>query len=524
MYTLRLPLKTSCNIEAVLEKRFGLMEKIHNQVVNHAKTLLTKLYKNKEYQLLKTDYFVWKQKAEAGDTMASVQKDIIADKMNKHREAIGLSKNAFDKYVSDMQHKYKKNISAHQAQVEAERVWSGVEKVLFGDGKDVHYKKGKEFRTIRGKNHETGIFFRTKYNKKASQRKHPEFFIEWGKLIIPVKLPNINRHDLPNDGNYILQALSGGKIKYCEVVRLWFKSGWRYYANVYFDDDAPKKLQPGKGTMGLDEGPSTAAAVSENAVFLEELAPKCIDYNKKIAKLQRQVDLSTRHTNPDKFNEDGTAKKKSEYKGQRWVFSKSCLRKKAEIRELYRKKSEYSTHMHGNLTNRMISSSSIFVVEPMDFKALAKRAKETKRQNKPSVIKTSDGSEKTVYKYKRKRRFGKSVTDRSPAELITILQRKCSQYALLYYEVDKWEYRASQYDHTTNIYTKVQLSQRYKDIGGHSVQRDLYSAFLLSCRWYSKKPSRKKCKSLFNNFVKMHDALIDNMKKRQISRPACFGF
>lgn len=518
MHTLRLPLKTNKNTEGLFEKRFQLIARIHNQTVKHAKKLLTQLDKSKEYRTLRKEYGELKVKADAGDELAAIQKALVADKMNAFRDSLGLSKNAFDKYVAKMQHKYKKHINSHQAQVEAERVWAGVEKVLFGDGKDVHYKKITEFKTIRGKNHTTGIFF----CKDTSDTKCP-YFVKWGSIVIPVKMPDTVKADLPDGGNYVLESLKH-EIKYCELERLWFKSGWRYYANVYFDGDAPKKLQPGRGTMGIDEGPSTVAAVSEDLAILEELAPKCKDYNKQIARLQRQIDASTRKTNPEKFNKDGTVKKKSEYKGKRWTFSKTCLRKKAIVRELYRRKSEYSTHMHGNIVNRMVKNASMFITEPMDFKALAKRAKETRRQNKATIIKKADGTEQAVYKYKRKKRFGKSVTDRSPAELMIILQRKCNQYELFYYEVDKWEYRASQYDHTTNTYIKTQLSQRFKTVGGNNVQRDLYSAFLLACRWHSKKPSRKKCRELFPHFVKMQNLLIKQMKENGISRPACFGF
>ena len=60
----------------------------------------------------------------------------------------------------------------------------------------------------------------------------------------------------------------------------------------------------------------------------------------------------------------------------------------------------------------------------MDFKALAKKSRETKRRDKASVIKNADGTEKTVYKYKRKKRFGKSITDRSPSFLIARLKQK----------------------------------------------------------------------------------------------------
>ena len=94
--------------------------------------------------------------------------------------------------------------------------------------------------------------------------------------------------------------------------------------------------------------------------------------------------------------------------------------------------------MHGNIVNRMVKNASMFITEPMDFKALAKRAKETRRQNKATIIKKADGTEQAVYKYKRKKRFGKSVTDRSPAELMIILQRKCNQYELFYYELFKF--------------------------------------------------------------------------------------
>ena len=65
--------------------------------------------------------------------------------MNDTREGIGLTKSGLEKYASVMQHQYKKNISSHQVQAEAAHVYKGVEAVLFGNGKDVHYKKESDF-------------------------------------------------------------------------------------------------------------------------------------------------------------------------------------------------------------------------------------------------------------------------------------------------------------------------------------------------------------------------------------------
>lgn len=228
-------------------------------------------------------------------------------------------------------------------------------------------------------------------------------------------------------------------------------------------------------------------------------------------------------TNPDRFNEDGTAKKKTKDLPS-WKFSKTCQRNKATVRELYRRKAEYTKCQHETLLNSMIKDSSIFINEPMDFKALAKKACETKRRDKASVIKNADGTEKTVYKYKQKKRFGKSITDRSPSFLIVRLKQKCEQYGMIYLETDKWKYKASQYNHVLDDYIKTALSERFKNIGAITVQRDLYSAFLQSCMDTVEKPDRKKCIQLFDNFVKMQNDLITEMKASGKSYPACFGF
>ena len=238
--------------------------------------------------------------------------------------------------------------------------------------------------------------------------------------------------------------------------------------------------------------------------------------------MQRKIDKSTRMTNPDRFNEDGTAKKKTKDLPP-WKFSKACQRNKARVREIYRRKAEYTKCQHETLLNSMIKDSSIFINEPMDFKALAKKSRETKRRDKASVIKNADGTEKTVYKYKRKKRFGKSITDRSPSFLIARLKQKCEQYSMIYLETDKWKYKASQYNHVLDDFIKTALSERFKNIGAITVQRDLYSAFLQSCMDTVEKPDRKKCIQLFDNFVKMQNDLITEMKASGKSYPSCFG-
>lgn len=518
MHTLRLGLRTNRCLDRIIEKRYGMIFRIHNALVKYGKKQLSRLKKDPEYRELLARYRQIKK--EEADGHIPADKDEVKDRLNEIVQSYGLTIAGLYKYVSVMQKKFKKHISSQQAQAEAEKVLKGIEAVLYGNGKDIHYKKYLDILTITGKSNTNGVKF---FLVPDHEHQKLNCYIEWNGLTVPVKL-DISKADLPDGKNYVWESLNAGQLKYCEIVRLWFRSGWRYYVNLYLKGEAPKKVKPGISVMGIDEGTSTVAAVSEDAVFLEELAPRCVEYNKKITKLQQQIDASTRKTNPDKFREDGTCKKRSEWKEKRWVYSKNCLRKKAELRELFRKKAAYSKCCHETLLNRMLRSASAFVNEPMEFSALAKKSKKTERQDKLSEVKQKDGSLKMVHKYKRKKRFGKSVNDRSPGLFQIRLKQKCVQYGLAYLETDKWKYRASQYDHDLDAYIKVPLSRRSKTVAGQIVQRDLYSAFLQSCMGTPERPDREKCLRLFGNFVKMQAELVTQMKDSGQSRPACFGF
>ena len=520
MHMLRLRLLVDYHTEPIVEKRFRILAHISNQLRKHVKKQLSRLEKDKVYQELKKEYGRLKKLDPDNHEEVAADLSRISGLMDGTIKELGLTKSGLEKYASVMQRRYKKNISSHQVQAEVAHILKGLEKVLYGDGKDIHYKKERDFTTIPGKSCSNGVIL---HFDQDDEKHEVNCYITWNGITIPVRY-DLSKADLPGGRNYVNESLSSGKICCCEIKRIWFRSGYKYYVDIYMKGEAPKKVEPGKSVMGIDEGTSTVAAVSGDAVFLEELAPQCVDYNKEIAKLQRQIDTSTRKTNPDKFNEDGTCRKRSEWKEKHWMFSKNCLRKKAKLRELYRRKSAYAKCRHENLLNRMIQSASSFVNEPMEFSALAKRSKKTERQDKLSEVKKKDGTVKIVRKYKRKKRFGKSVNDRSPALFQTRLKQKCVQYGLAYMETDKWKYRASQYDHDLDAYIKVELSRRFKTVAGQVVQRDLYSAFLQSCMGTPEKPDREKCLQLFGQFVRMQAELIMKMKASGQSRPACFGF
>ncbi len=78
-----------------------------------------------------------------------------------------------------------------------------------------------------------------------------------------------------------------------------------------------EKNPVGAGTVGLDLGPSTLAAVSETEALIEVFCPSVSFLSEKIRRISRAMDRSRRATNPDKYNPDGTVKKGP----KTWVLS-----------------------------------------------------------------------------------------------------------------------------------------------------------------------------------------------------------
>ncbi len=142
---------------------------------------------------------------------------------------------------------------------------------------------------------------------------------------------------------------------------------------------------------------------------LVELADQVQNIEQAKHRLQRKLDRSRRATNPDNYSEDGTIRR-----GVRLTRNKSNRYRKiqSQLKYLQYCQAETRKRQHIQLANHLLSLGDTFYVEDMAWPALTHRAKET-------VI-----SEKTG-RIKRKKRFGKSVANKAPATLISILRQKC---------------------------------------------------------------------------------------------------
>ncbi len=500
MHTLALPLKMNKSQTAVADRRFFYMSRLHNSLVKHARKCLNSLNHDKEYRSL-----LKKLKTAKENNLSC--KDIY-DELNELRSSYGLTKMAFEEFIKVQQSRYRKHISSQQAQKEADRIWTSVEKVLYGNGKTVHFKKLDDI-TISSKSM-NGCHYLDRLHPnqfKKDEILYPDGQIVWMGEYIKV---NINWTD-----PYIVDSINH-EISYCEIKRRMFNNGWHYYVVLYLEGDAPIKHSMGKGTAGCDPGMSSMCVLTDDKLHFDELAPKCKEYNKKISKIQRKIDRSKHKYNPDNYNEDGTIKKGR----HKWVLTKSCKKLQRQLKCMYRKKHKYTACEHNRLANMYIKECDTFITEAMDYKALAKRSRKTERQDTSTVI-----NDKEVFKYKKKKRFGKSVTDRSPGLLLKIMEYKLLRQGGDFIRADTTKLKASQYRHDTDAYEKIPLSQRSKEIDGQMVLRDPYSTFIIkNSNNDHNAPDRDKCIRNFEDFLNKQKEMIGYMTSNNVPRPACFGF
>ena len=228
-----------------------------------------------------------------------------------------------------------------------------------------------------------------------------------------------------------------------------------------------------------------------------ELADRIQNIENQKRRILRKMDRSIRSTNPDNYNEDGTIKKQGNKKVI-WHKSNHYIKYQNELKELYRKQAAVRKYQHECLANYIISLGNNVYVENMNFAGLQRRAKKTEKNDNG--------------KFKRKKRFGKSLANKAPSMLLTIINRKLGYYGEQLIKIETFEAKASQFNHFDGTYTKKSLSQRWNNFDGVIIQRDLYSAFLImNIADDLKSFDIDKCNDRFENFYRLHNLEVERL-------------
>lgn len=450
---LTLPLRLERWQEDRLAKRFRIAGQIYNTLLGYELKRYRQLCQTKAYRAVQSSL----SEQFKANAKGSKEYKALCNQRTKMLNDAGFTEYGF---IADIKRFYKHfsdNIGSSVAyHCIASQVWTAFEKMLYGNGKQVHFKKKDDMDSLKGgsvtgKSGGVEIMFKGDY-------------IEWKGLRMPLKLDPRNDYE---------QQMLTYRVKYVRILRKPGKNRTRWYAQlslegipaVKFNRETGELRHPvGHGAVGLDIGPQTLAYSSHDEVNLVELADQVQNIEQQKRVLMRKLDRSRRATNPDNYNPDGTFKrgvKLTHFKSKRY------LKTQHELAYLYHRQTETRKRQHIALANHLLSLGDCFYVEDMDWPSLTHRAKKT------------EVSEKTG-KFKRKKRFGKSVANKAPATLINILSLKCASLGFPGVQKVPLRVRASQYNHITDTYEKKSLSQRWNVMpDGTRIQRDLYSAFLL---------------------------------------------
>lgn len=473
-FIVRFPLKVEKYQEDILDKRFEIGRRIYNSLVNVTQKRYKEMIKTKKYRNL----------------LSSLSGDKKKDKpiwreISDIRKEYGLTEYSFHEDVRQMQKHFKDNIDSFTAQKIATTLWKSYDKLFFGNGKRVYFKRYGELNSLEGKSNKTGIRF-------------ADDTMIWNGLKTPVQIDY--------DNYYEYQAMQY-EICYCRIIRKYVRNKNKYYVQIVFKGNPPVKVNTetgeikhiiGHGDVGIDIGTQTVAIASNTDVKILELADKVQNIENQKRLIQRKMDRSKRAMNPNNFNEDGTIKKQGNKKVV-WNKSKHYIKHQNQLKELYRKQVDVRKYQHECLANYIVSLGNNIFVEQMSFSGLQKRAKNTEKNDNG--------------KFKRKKRFGKSLANRAPAMLLIIIDRKLKCFDTRLFEINTYKAKASQFNHFDGTYKKKTLSQRWNDFDGIKIQRDIYSAFLImNINNDLESFNVNKCNERFENFLKLHDVEVNRLK------------
>jgi len=486
---LTLPLLTEPWQEHILEKRFKIIEHLQNSLIGFELRKYNRLKQTKEYRALQK---------ELDEIPKEKRKALYLQRRDMLKKA-GFDEYTFKNDITSMQKHFVEHIATQIAHKAASDVWRAFDKFLFGNGNAVHRKKRGSLESV--SNQQAGV---------SMQYKSDCFTWSGGrcknKIDVSIRVARPKTE-------YEKEMLTKQQKK-LRVVRKWMKTRYKYYLQITLAGEPVRKnreIVPGR--VGIDIGTQTIAIASEKGVRLMELVEQINGNHRELHQIQRKMDTSRRAMNPDNYNPDGTIRRGQRGVRLKWTYSNRYKRLAGRARELQRKNADIRKYQHCCLANYILSLGDEIYVEPMQFAGLQRRAKETTTDEKG--------------RFRKKKRFGKSLANKAPSMLINvILKNKAKAMGVAgVKEVDRNTYKASQYDHTDQTFRKKLLSERLSKLSnGDTVQRDMYSAFLLmNADEMLRAPDQNRCEEGYARFKELHDREFDRIRRDGKRHLSSFG-
>lgn len=239
---------------------------------------------------------------------------------------------------------YQKHISSNMASLTvAKPMWVAFEKLLFGNGEKVSFKKAGDLLSL-ASNNKSGIRFVYKdegYRVILSNTRARAKTLE-----LVVKGPKTDYEKILLHGEDLKQS-----VKITRIICKEIKGNKRFYVQVTLAKELPVKYHKdgtlchpiGTGRVGVAVWRDELYAVSDKKVYCTSLVPGDdeLSFSIKREELTRELEHLRHVANLQNYEEDGTIKKgivgaDGRRHKLKWHFSKHYKKVKMELKELYR--------------------------------------------------------------------------------------------------------------------------------------------------------------------------------------------
>jgi hypothetical protein len=487
-YIVEIELIISNKESSFILKKMRIAVSIYNACLNKALKLSRTISADKEYIRLLT------LRKKLKSNLENHKLSEINKQLREIEKDYGFTEYAMHEFVKGPRDHFK-DFGSHEAQALASRAFKAVQKVHYKQAKSVRFKSINEPISIEG---------------KSNTSKLKRIILEDGTSIIKYGKDMSFDLKIKKNDYYIYEALED-KTKYVRIISKIIRNKLRFFVQLIQEGTPPiKNRDYGRESVGIDIGTSTMAVVSNSSVELFSLDSQLDFEVKKQDKLTRSLERSRRINNPEFYNKNGTINRKqlalakSAFReGKRafvWFESNRYKKQKNKLNDIKRKIKIKRKQFQEIKANEVISLGTDIKIEDMNIQGLQKRSKKT-------TINKQNG------KNNKKKRFGKSINKYAPAQFINIIERKLNYVGKKISLVNTFKTKLSQFNHLKNEFIKKDLNERWNNLNDKLIQRDLYSAFLLSnMNLELDIVDINACNQSFNNFVELHDVEIKRLR------------
>lgn len=461
---LQLPLITNKGQKNVLDKKIDCAKKIYNNMLSDNLKKYKEMIKTKEWRGL-NDII---REELSGTTKKSDRLKGAYARKNEIMRANGFSDFAFRSQAIEYSKYYQKHISSTMASIGIGMpMWAAFEKLFFGNGEKVHFKKFDDNMSLCSDNksgirflqEENGRYYVFLSNRKARAKE--------AKLYIKEPL-----------NTYEEEMLFQAQIKKVCVIKRLEKNKRSYYVQLTLKrapfeklDNEGNLLHPvHEDRIGVAIWRGQLCAVSSKETYTVDLSPDAAEFEQRKQALSRELQHLREVTNQQNYNEDGTIKKGIVDKnGKRrrlhWNESNHYKRVKQELRELHRVHTEQKDLHQRKIVWKLLSMGNEFYLADTSF--ITKKPEWDEEEPLPN----------SEYKKKKERR--KSIQEVAPAALLTKLDLKLQGYGNEPAHRYKIPERLYWYHHEKGVSEEQFFPGEDILVNGKVINQTLYRALLI---------------------------------------------